>query len=293
MRELRVGFVDTFENCTRFFTHILSQRYDVIRDDANPEVLFFSDEFFGNRNKGYNDHATIKIFYTGENARPIFRDNDYAITFDFLNSPYHYRLPLYVLEMWAITLEGWTKDTEYLIHKQPLDDGAFDRGGISYIQSNPNSPHRNTLLGYLMQHFDVHCGGPHLNNTGYVIPREPRMHKLDFLRERKFNIAVENGLYPGYVTEKLLDAYYADTVPIYWGSPKVARDFNPKSFINVEEYGIGIELVDRIKELDQDKGQYMEMLNQPAFTGNVMNDYAYFNEFHNWFANALSIGKVR
>ena len=293
MKTIRVGFVDTFENCARFFTHILSQRYDVVRDDINPEVLFFSDEFFGNRNERYNDHATIKIFYTGENARPTFRNNDYSISFDFINSPYHYRLPLYVLEMWAITLEGWTKDAEYLIHKQPLDDNAFDRKGISYIQSNPNSPHRNNLMGYLMKHFDIDRAGPHLNNTGYVVPREPRMHKLDFLRKRKFNIAVENGLYPGYVTEKLLDAYYADTIPIYWGSLKVARDFNPKSFINVEEYGVGTELVNRIRELDQDKDKYMEMLNQPAFVGNVMNEYAYTNDFHKWFANALAIGKVR
>ena len=293
MKDLRVGFVDTFENCARFFTYVLSQKYNVIRDDVNPEVLFFSDEFFGTRNQGFNDHAAIKIFYTGENSRPVFRNQDFSITFDFCNSPYHYRLPLYVLEMWAITLEGWTKDIQFLIHKHPISDDAFDRKGISYIQSNANSHHRNQFMNYLMsQGFDIDCGGPHLNNTGYVIPREPRMHKLDFLRERKFNIAVENGLYPGYVTEKLLDAYYADTVPIYWGSPNIARDFNPKSFINVTELGVE-NAAKKILELDKDKDQYMEMLNQPAFHHNRMNCYTYFDEFHRWFDNALSIGKVR
>ena len=293
MKDLRVGFVDTFENCARFFTYVLSQKYNVIRDDVNPEVLFFSDEFFGTRNQGFNDHAAIKIFYTGENSRPVFRNQDFSITFDFRNSPYHYRLPLYVLEMWAITIEGWTKDIQFLIHKHPISDDAFDRKGISYIQSNANSHHRNQFMNYLMsQGFDIDCGGPHLNNTGYVIPREPRMHKLDFLRERKFNIAVENGLYPGYVTEKLLDAYYADTVPIYWGSPNIARDFNPKSFINVTELGVE-NAAKKILELDKDKDQYMEMLNQPAFHHNRMNCYTYFDEFHRWFDNALSIGKVR
>ena len=36
---------------------------------------------------------------------------------------------------------------------------------------------------------------------------------------------------PGYVTEKIVNAFLAGSIPIYWGSRAVLEIFNPESFI--------------------------------------------------------------
>ena len=48
----------------------------------------------------------------------------------------------------------------------------------------------------------------------------PLTIKLKIISNHKFNIAFENSSYPGYVTEKITDAFIANTIPIYWGDKK-------------------------------------------------------------------------
>ena len=43
---IRVGFVDYFNPVDEFFIDVLSPSFDVVRDDRNPEYLFFCDENF-------------------------------------------------------------------------------------------------------------------------------------------------------------------------------------------------------------------------------------------------------
>ena len=44
MRKLRLGFADTFSTAISFFTHALSKRFNVIRDDVNPDYLIYSEK---------------------------------------------------------------------------------------------------------------------------------------------------------------------------------------------------------------------------------------------------------
>ena len=62
-----------------------------------------------------------------------------------------------------------------------------------------------------------------------------------------------------------MDAFYADTIPVYFGSSTAADIFNKRAFINVADYDSFEEAIERIKELDQDDAKYLEMLRQPVF----------------------------
>jgi hypothetical protein len=73
MDKLRLGFADTFDGAKEYFTHILSKRYEVVRDDVRPDYLIFGDRNFGETNVRYEN--CVRIFYTGENQRP----SDYMI----------------------------------------------------------------------------------------------------------------------------------------------------------------------------------------------------------------------
>lgn len=50
--------------------------------------------------------------------------------------------------------------------------------------------------------------------------------KRDTLQHYRFNLVVENCRFPGYITEKIFDAFLAGCVPVYWGAPDVT-DFIP------------------------------------------------------------------
>jgi hypothetical protein len=55
--------------------------------------------------------------------------------------------------------------------------------------------------------------------------------KLDGLQEYAFSIAMENCDRDFYFSEKIIDCFATDTVPIYYGFPGVARYFNPRGII--------------------------------------------------------------
>jgi len=87
--------------------------------------------------------------------------------------------------------------------------------------------------------------------------------KTDFQRKCKFSLCFESTAHNGFVTEKIMDAFYADTIPVYYGSPSVTEIFNKDAFINCSDYASFEEVIEVIKELDQDDEKYLAMLRQP------------------------------
>ena len=55
-------------------------------------------------------------------------------------------------------------------------------------------------------------------------------------RSYKFSIAYENAAFPGYVTEKIMDAFFAGCVPIYDGAPDVTDYIPPETFIDKRNF---------------------------------------------------------
>ena len=64
-----------------------------------------------------------------------------------------------------------------------------------------------------------------------------RHDNFKYMGDFAFNIAMENQIAPGYVTEKIGHAFLGGTVPIYWGDAVEAKElFNPESFICVNDF---------------------------------------------------------
>jgi len=62
---------------------------------------------------------------------------------------------------------------------------------------------------------------------------------LDYLKDYRYSIAVENDIRPYWFTEKILNCFATKTVPIYVGHEKMLERFNPDGiiFIKPEDYG--------------------------------------------------------
>ncbi|WP_158653528.1 glycosyltransferase family 10 domain-containing protein [Helicobacter salomonis] len=156
----------------------------------------------------------------------------------------------------TITLNASFKDNYphlYLLAKNQSD--PLQRGFASFVASNPNAPMRNACYQELCAYRPVAGGGGVFNTIG-----KPIKNKWEFLSQHKFNLCFENSKDHGYTTEKIVDAYFAHTIPIYWGNPVVARDFNPKSFVNVHDFKDFKEVLDYVRYLDTHDNAYLEML---------------------------------
>ena len=61
--------------------------------------------------------------------------------------------------------------------------------------------------------------------NGWQVPAGCRA-KLDFIRSYKFTLAVENEIWPGYQTEKLIHPMLVNSIAIYVGDPLTRNHFD-------------------------------------------------------------------
>lgn len=288
---LRLGFTDTFGSIENFFTEVLSREFDIVRDDERPDYLIFGDKNFGNNNINYNNKNCIKILYTGENQRPWEYYCHYAITFDHIDSEQHYRLPLYVIYDYDNKKRNVPHADDCERSRQDL---AKPREFCSFVVKNPGCEKRNQFFHRLNAYKPVASAGPLFNNMGEVLERGEKsvQSKLAFLPKYKFNLCFENSSYPGYATEKLYEALIAKTVPIYWGSPTIECDFNPRAFLNWHHYQDDDMFFDAIVALDNDWEAYNEMYFEPMHWEFSKNKYYNLHRFVHWFKKNVYKGVI-
>lgn len=243
-------FWENFDADDNFIVNILKERYEVIHSDT-PEFLFCP---ISSEEQIYYKDA-VKMLYTSENLCPDFNMFDYAIGFERMEYGDRYlRLPVYYL---------YDKSCE-LMEKKHISYKKMQDKFCNFIYSNGNAdPVREKFFELLSSTYKkVDSGGRYKNN----LPNgEPVKDKLEFQKEYKFSIAFENSAHRGYITEKIVDAFAAGTIPIYWGAPDIKDYFNEKAFINVQDYSSLEEAVEKIREIDIDDDAYRKMLAEPAY----------------------------
>ena len=261
-RKIRINCTDFSSERMRFENYIfrlIAAHFDVeVSDD--PEVLLYSCS-----GREFLKYDCLRIYYTGENTRPNFKQCDYAFSFDHSDDPRHYRLPDYAAY----------EDIRELL--KPKDPEAIARAKTRFCEftySNPLAQERIRFFKALSKYKRIDSFGKVLNNTPGVEGSADRMnvnwkkYRRGFLLPYKFSIAFENESHPGYVTEKILYAMLTNAIPIYWGNPEIAKDFNTKSFINCHEYKNFDEAVERVIEVDRDEDLYRRYLAEPYYQDN-------------------------
>lgn len=93
-------------------------------------------------------------------------------------------------------------------------------------------------------------------------------HKFDgsvahMNRNARFVLVMENSDVDFYVTEKILHAFLAGCVPIYWGTRTIFRIFNPKAFVFFDMDDPQPAL-DHVARLETDPDLYLAMLREPV-----------------------------
>ena len=70
--------------------------------------------------------------------------------------------------------------------------------------------------------------------------------KLDGLKDYRFSIAIENGMYKNYFTEKILDCFLTGTIPIYYGCPNISDFFNTNGFFTFNNEHELLEIINKL-----------------------------------------------
>jgi hypothetical protein len=217
------------------------------------DILIYSD--FGTRHQSFRG---LKVYITGENMLPDFNECDLAFTpHESPDEPRAFRLPFY-----AQVLGGHGS----LVRPQGYDARVhLNRTKFcSFVVSNPRSPERNRFFRRLNRAKPVDSAGRHFNNTGQRV-----RDKQSFLLDYRMNLAFENTRSDGYITEKLVEPLLAGCVPIYWGAPDIARDFNPGCMINVADFPDFDSAIEHILAVDANPEARLAILNAPVFKDNI------------------------
>lgn len=184
--------------------------------------------------------SQLRVFHSSENVRHDAIPANYSISFDLnVVSANHFRLP-YWMDMIDWSHEGviGNQNPRYgslmSIERlmQPLGSHFLSKPkSAAFLSSHIREP-RKTLFDAVQKVIPVTGFGAHFNKaiknhhlSGFI--------KQELLQGFAFNLCPENSMYPGYYTEKIPEAFFANCLPITWADENVKVDFNPQAFINL------------------------------------------------------------
>lgn len=254
--KLNLSYIDWWDNGQDFiFSKILEKKYDLNFTTPQESDIVFTGPFGDYKSKVSN----YKIYYTGENTR-----NPDNVNFKFsYNIDSDFRMPIYYVMSNEYEVIGKTGSPILLENRKSGKRDKF----CGFLVSNPSNQIRNSAFLAVNNYKPVESGGAVYNNIGYKVT-----NTIDWMSQYKFFICFENSKYDYYITEKLINAYYAGCIPIYWGSDTVSDELNENCMINVNKMRTFDELIEKIKEIDNDDNLYKKMLSEPLLKDNISDE---------------------
>jgi len=223
-------------------------------DEDNPDYLIYAT--FGCENTLNKYNNTIKIAFFTENQLPDLNFADYAIGLGHINHlDRFFTFPYFVYELTKRNIN--IKDFE-IIRNEVLNSRKREKFCAAVI-TNPIG-FRLYFIKELNKYKNIDMGGRFHNNIGGHVK-----DKIEFLKQYKFSLAMENSEADGYTSEKIIDAYLAGTIPIYYGDYMVDDYINPKTYILIRSQRDMANKINYIKRIDNDDNLYRSILKEKVF----------------------------
>ena len=169
------------------------------------------------------------ILFSGESRIHSNTDEYTIVLYGQRNHKNIVNCPLFVPYLYC---NGYT-DT---LMKPPTEPLSIPKNDVLAIISNPNGTVRNQFLEMIEAHgIPITYAGHYKNNIGGNIQLEYKSKEfIEYVSQFKFIVSMENSQEDTYITEKICHGFLANTVPIYWGSPRVSDYFNTNRFLHLE-----------------------------------------------------------
>jgi hypothetical protein len=233
-----------------------------VTDDIDQANILF-ESCFGNSINNYKEWSK-KIYFSGESWLIDTSQYDIILKSSYTNDK-TVDLPLFVV--YVLNNPGFY---ERLIERPLKTKETIPPKFCCFCVSNGECFVRNKMFEIISSYKKVDSFGNHNNNVGYNITSPYWSEEyFNHLKQYKFIICMENlksDTYNTYITEKLVNAYFANSVPIYWGTPHVNNIFQQFLYLENENDILSyMDVLEKVKELDQNDETYLEFINKPVF----------------------------
>ena len=245
-----------------FLVNLFKEDLDIelVLSKDNPDYVFYGP---------YGDYLTaaslapfntIKVFYAVEPISPDFQFFDYCVGFE----PYSFgNRYLYFPFFMCFLKEHYEPITRaqavsILNEKTAFCDFIFTHDGVEKS--------RKKYFELLSSYKRVEGAGTYLNNQNnknaisYMDST-----KVNFQSKCKFSLCIQSTDIDWFFNEEIVDAFNANSIPIFYGSKSIKKIFNPRRFIYVGDYKTDDELLEAIKRIDLNDELYLNMLMEPIY----------------------------
>jgi alpha(1,3/1,4) fucosyltransferase len=246
---------------------LLKEKYNIVNNQNTNEYDLVIDGVFGKEE--ITNNKAIKIFFTGEAIEPKLKNYDLSIGFSYNNQPNYIRIPLNYMKKGRNGKNLNSKNTRNGLcnPNKPFFACFLVSNGTtkSWLTGNEYDGviKRDRLFHQLSLYKKVESAGTHLNNRGKILSKKDTQK---FLSKCKFIIAYENQSFPGYITEKVFQAYDAGAIPLYYSDTDAVNDINKKSIVYSPNFTDEEDMLQYIKRIDQDNKLYCDIWNEKIIT---------------------------
>lgn len=115
--------------------------------------------------------------------------------------------------------------------------------------------------------------------------------KHELLSQYKFTIAYENTAYPGYVTEKVIDAIVSASIPVYMGAPDINEQLPAAAFIDARAFASEEAIAAHMEQMTKADAAAMIEAGRKFLQSEQGQRYTY-EGFGEWIVSLVS-GKVK
>jgi len=225
-----------------YFTSFIRHHFGevkIVNIDDNPDILLVS-VLGGNISIVKNYKAKIKLFFTGENTaynpyhyqfnddKTLKENFDIIVGFKYSNIRFPLWITYYKYLDYKEDEDNILKHIQESYNKNIKKEKKFLTTLLSHNDSYQNNI-RPFLYSIMSTYKTVICASTLFNNYPTIgnLPSD----KIDHISESVFNICPENSYGEGYITEKIIHALEAGTIPIYWAS-----EYPESNIINKNKY---------------------------------------------------------
>ncbi len=78
-------------------------------------------------------------------------------------------------------------------------------------------------------------------------------NKYEIIKNYKFTVCIENTAFDGYITEKIIDALAAGSIPLYLGAPEIEKHIPKNCFIDLRDFETFEKLEEYLESIDEEK----------------------------------------
>ena len=232
----------------------------VTTDDSKAPDLMVRSHFF--RDEAEASYSCPYITYSGE-AYQVKPKADYAPILN-IDTAYHsdsFYLPFLFLEV-PHTVRPDPPPTKQWCAAYAFSNRVRSREEL-FLQMRSVEP--------TCYSFGRSC---HTNDTPFELGRGSRFENAKAFNAFGFVIAMENQVAPGYLTEKIGNAFCSGAVPIYLGdSATVSEFFNPAAYLDVNDYANSRAAGLAAVEIWRDRQKLQKFLDAPLTLNSKLADY--------------------